>query len=184
MQHQALIPAIGGHQADTATSGRVGAGGQAAPVRISGLAAGRPTQSEQGTQQGCHARPFQSGQAHDLARRDLEADVPELVADAEVADHERWRAIRVGRPATGIQGLLGAADHRGDDLGDGGPGELAGHHIPTIAHDGHVMAHGEHLLEPVRHIQHRHAPGGQVTQHAEEPLGLTLVERRVRLVQR
>ena len=70
-----------------------------------------------------------------------------------------------------------------DDVGHPEVRPVAGEDEVAVAHDGDPVGDLEDLLEPMGHVEHRHAVGPQLAQDAEEAPGLALVERGVGLVE-
>ncbi len=73
--------------------------------------------------------------------------------------------------------------HRGDHVRDGQLGAVPGPDQAPIAHDGDAIGDLEHLLQPVRDVEHGQAVGAQVPQDREQALRLVLVERGVGLIE-
>ena len=107
----------------------------------------------------------------------------ELAAPEALDPDLLHRAAFARRQRRGEERLRARADHALDDLGNGEGGAVAGQHVAAIAGDGDAIGDGEDLLQPMRDIEHGVAAPAQLPQHGEEPLGLALVQGRVRLVE-
>ena len=122
----------------------------------------------------------EAGQADDLARADGEGDVVELAGGGEalhVEDHLADLGRRLGEQLGDL-----AAHHAGDDLALGGVRDPVGGDVGAVAHHGHLVAEGEHLVEAVRDEDQGPTLVAQAAGHGEEPLDLVAAQGGGRLV--
>src|SRR5579872_519611 len=101
VQHEAIAPAVRGHQAHAAARGFCSASWESAPVRVRRHPGSRLTDAEQDSEKRRHAGAFEASQTHHFARASREANIGEFATanafDAELlwrpnaARREGWR---------------------------------------------------------------------------------------------
>ena len=140
--------------------------------------------AEQHGEQVGRAGTFDAGKADDLARSRRERDAAKRPA-GQVAHHQLAR-LALRRAAAAMAGTAppaGVPIIASITSGMVSAVAILGQHRATAASDGDAMRDREHLLQPVRHVQHGDAAAAQAVQHGEQAVGLTLVQRRIRLVE-
>ena len=108
-----------------------------------------------------------------------ERDVAERAA-AKPVDAKQLLAAGV-RPAGEVIADL-PVRHQSDQLGHGHVRDVACCHVTAIAHHRHTVPDAEHLVHPMRDVDHRDAVRRQSGDGREELRDLALAERRRRLV--
>ena len=152
-------------------------------------AAGRPDRAGEGAEQLVLALSLERDDAGDLAVAEVERDVVELGADAQVADAEARRACRrpAGVAAAGERAAracsIRGAEHQLDDLLLG-----AGRHVDdadglAVAQHGGAVAQRGDLDEAVRDEDDRAAGLALAADDVEHPLGEVRRQRRGHLVE-
>lgn len=82
--------------------------------------------------------------------------------------HACCRNVRLGH-----RGRERLADDQADQLAFVGVRRGLHRHQLAVAHHGCAVGDGHHFVEPVRHVEHRHALPAQFAQHAEHALHIT-----------
>ena len=124
----------------------------------------------------------QAGQPHDLTGTHLDRHVIEHVTACQAGrSQQRARLLRrvVGseaRPGSSNLGQL-AAEHPGDELESRDLRDGSGVHPPPVTKHGHHVAQPEHLVEPVRDIDDRHAVPAQEMDDLHQALDFAWLER-------
>jgi hypothetical protein len=129
-------------------------------------------QAGQRTQQVGLAVARDAGDADDLARRDGEADVVELVA-AEVLDleHGRLRGGVIGRALVGERRLDAAPDDELDDLVVAERRHRRGRAHGAVAQDADAIGDQAHLGQAMRDVDDRRALRGDLAHERQHVLG-------------
>ena len=117
----------------------------------------------------------QARKAHDFPLIERKADVAHHAAGIEVFDLEDLFALFAGHAGEFLLDL--AAHHMGDDLVDGGVGEVHGGDVLAVAHDGHAIHDMLQFLQTVGDVDDAMVRGAQVPDDAEEILDLARGER-------
>jgi hypothetical protein len=131
----------------------------------------------------CHltaASTDKSGQSHDLAAANLEADVGEDALAREPAYLES--GVSAAGLLLGVQEVEVAPHHSTNEIGGGQAFEWSVRHDSPIAHDRDPLAEGEDLIEPMRDEEQGGALGTEGAHHIEEAVDLGRRERGCRLV--
>ena len=155
LHDQALLAPVLGDEADARGHGR----GRRRPAQLAGRgsAPGRRRSGRCRTPPGpprCGPDPTSPASATISPARTVERDVGEHPFPGQPLDPEHL-AGRGGSLAA--RSVHRPADHRADQVIGRQPGQLAGQHVPAVAHHGHPLADLEDLLQPVRDEQHRRA---------------------------
>ena len=113
-----------------------------------------------------------------------DADIDESGADGEAGDHEGSAIRRIDRSDAGREQLfLFRADHRFDNFWDRQLPSVSSQDLSAVTHHSHPVGDLEDLLQPVRDVEDGDALGGKLAQDREQSSRLSVVERRVRLVE-
>ena len=177
---QALAGAVAGDQADPFLHGGPGAaeaGGPAGQLHAAGIDRGQP---EQRPADLLLAGAAQADQTDHLARAQGQRDGTDR-ADPQVA---QLQGHGLGARRGAHEDLLGwpPDDHRHQLPGRGRRHQLAPHQ-PPVAQHGHLVRDLEHLVQPVRDVDHPGTAVAQAPQHVEQPVHLVGRQARRRLVQ-
>ena len=126
------------------------------------------------------ARTFKAGDADDLSRPKLEADVVQLPVGSG-ANGERRRARRL-RGARGIEVSEIAADHRANEPAGRRLRQGSGHHRAPVLEHSDPVGNRLNFDHPVRDVDDRHPLGAELAHEIEQAGRIDPVESRGRLV--
>ena len=184
-RRQVLVQPLTGHTGHPGADGVGRSAKNAVLAQQTQAAGGQRLTAEDGPADGLMAGAAQSHQAQHLTGVHHQAERAGIAAGRAVKlQHGPLRRLRQAwRCGLGRAGRQGFADDPAHQLGLAGQRRVLHRHQLAVAHHRRPVRYRQHLVQPVRDVNHRHALGAQPAQHAKQPLHIGHRQAGGRLVQ-